>query len=450
MQRTAMQDLLAWKDSPRRKPLVVNGARQVGKTWLVTEFGRQNFDELARVVFLDNEQMQNAFARSLDVERLLAAIGAATGTNPGMGNTLVFLDEVQECPRAITALKLLCEQRPDVPVVAAGSLLGVALRRPDKRGEQPASWPVGKVDFLDMHPMMFTEFVRAVGNEQLAGVLESHDPTLIDMMAETFTELLKLYLYVGGMPEAVQTYIDTGDFSAVRTVQNALLTSYELDFVKHANSAGDAERIRQTWRSIPTQLAREADLRRFTYAAIRSGARGRDYRDAVTWLADAGLVTKVPRITKPGVPLAGYEDGQHFKLYLHDVGLLGAATQLSVQALVGDSRLFTEYKGVYAEQYVCQQLVDAGWCVPRYWSADGKQVKGEVDFVLERGGEVFPLEVKANVNVTGSSLAAFARRYGIKHALRLSLRGFHDDGWLHNIPLYAADQLLAFLPTAGA
>lgn len=445
MQRTAMREMMAWKESPRRKPLVVNGARQVGKTWLVTEFGRQNFAHLAYVDFLDNGQMQDAFARSTDVGRLLTAIGAVTGTTPSAGDTLVFLDEIQECPRAITALKLFCEERPDVPVVAAGSLLGVALNRSTAPGGQPASWPVGKVDFLDMHPMTFTEFVSEVGNAQLCEVLESRDATLMDMMAETLCELLRQYLFVGGMPEAVQTFIDTDDFAAVRAVHTSLLQSYELDFAKHTATAADAERVRQTWRSVPTQLARQVDLRRFTFASIRSGARGRDYRDAVAWLADAGIVTRVPRVAKPGIPLAGYEDGQHFKLYLHDVGLLGAATDLSARDIVDGNRLFTEYKGVYAEQYVCQQLVARG-CVPRYWSADGKQVKGEVDFVLERDGMVLPVEVKAERNVTGSSLSAFCRRYGVDRAVRLSLRGWADQGWMVNVPLYAANLLPDDLP----
>lgn len=445
MYRSAMEELVAWKNSPRRKPLVVNGARQVGKTWLVLEFGRKQFESVAHVVFLDNEDMQRAFESTLDPDRLLMLIGAMTGTSPQDGKTLVFLDEIQECPRAITALKLFCEKRPDVPVIAAGSLLGVALSRKRKHAsedgesaESPASWPVGKVNYLDMHPMTFAEYVAAVGGSQLAGLLQSGDVGLIAPLADKFTDLMKTYLVVGGMPEVVQAYCDTGSFEQARSVQRELLRGYDHDFSKHVESALETERIRETWRSVPVQLARESDMRRFVYASIKKGARGRDYRDAVTWLVDGGLVMRVPRVSKPGIPLEAYRDESYFKLYFLDVGLLGAATNLDARAIVEGNRLLTEYKGVYAEQFVCQQLVAANREQPFYWSADGKQSKGEVDFVCECDGAVVPIEVKAEENVTGSSLAAFVKRYGIERAVRFSMRGWKDQGWLVNIPLYLA------------
>ena len=419
MYRNAMAKLLSWSDSPSRKPLIVNGARQVGKTWLVLAFGEDRYDSVAHVVFLDNEDMKRAFEGSLDAERLLTIIGAATGTNPRDGRTLVFLDEIQECPRAITALKMFCEQRPDVPVVAAGSLLGVALSRKRGRDGTGTSWPVGKVDYLDLHPLSFDEFVREVGNPALADALSQGDADLISVFSERLTDLLRTYYYVGGMPEAVRRYSETGDFAAARSVQRALLADYEHDFSKHVESAAEVERIRQTWRSVPVQLARENDLRRFSYASVREGGRGRDYRDAVAWLVDAGLVTKV-------------------KLYLLDVGLLGATTGLEPRVLVEGDRLFTEYKGAYAEQFVCQQLV-AGGLAPYYWSADGKQKKGEVDFLLEVAGCPVPVEVKANENVAGGSLAAFVRDYGLERAVRFSLRGLKEQDWLVNVPLYAAN-----------
>lgn len=451
MERATMADLLRWKDSPGRKPLVINGARQVGKTWLALEFGRRHFDEVAHVVFLDNDDMKRAFESSLDPERLLMLIGAATGTNPRSGRTLVFLDEIQECPRAITSLKLFCEQRPDVPVIAAGSLLGVALnRRAGASGGASASWPVGKVNYLDMHPLSFGEYVAAVGNGQLADVLASGNPDMIEALSGRLFDLLRTYLFVGGMPEVVRVYADSGDFSAARSVQRDILAGYELDFAKHVEEGAEIERVRETWRSVPAQLARESDLRRFAYASIKPGARGRDYRDAVSWLVDAGLVTRVPKVSKLGLPLMAYEDSTYFKLYLLDVGLLGAATNLGARAIVEGDRLFTEYKGAYAEQYVCQQLVAANACRPYYWSADGKQSKGEVDFVCELGGRVVPLEVKADANVAGGSLSAFVRKYGLERAVRLSMRGWKEQGWLINIPLYAAGLLPDLLDEKGA
>lgn len=438
MYRNAMAKLLSWSDSPSRKPLIVNGARQVGKTWLVLAFGADRYDSVAHVVFLDNEDMKRAFEGSLDAERLLTIIGAATGTNPRDGRTLVFLDEIQECPRAITALKMFCEQRPDVPVVAAGSLLGVAISRERGKDGAGTSWPVGKVDHLDLHPLSFDEFVREVGNPALADALTQGDADLISVFSERLTDLLRAYYYVGGMPEAVSRYSETGDFAAARAVQRALIADYEHDFSKHVGSAAEVERIRQTWRSVPVQLARENDLRRFSYASVREGGRGRDYRDAIAWLVDAGLVTKVPRVTKPGIPLKGYADETYFKLYLLDVGLLGATTGLEPRVLVEGDRLFTEYKGVYAEQFVCQQLV-ASSLEPYYWSADGKQKKGEVDFLIEVAERPVPIEVKADESVAGGSLAAFVRDYRLERAVRFSLRGLKEQDWLVNVPLYAAN-----------
>ncbi len=447
MYRNAMERLLAWKDAPRRKPLIVNGARQVGKTWLVQEFGRTSFQAMAHVAFLNNEEMRRAFEGSLDPDRLLMLIGAATGTNPGDGNTLVFFDEIQECPRAITSLKMFCEQRPEVPVIAAGSLLGVALNREASDGKPGVSWPVGKVSYLDLYPMTFDEFVRARANASLADMLVSGDHDMLGAFSERFNDLLRAYCFVGGMPEAVQAFCDSGDFAAAREVHEALLADYEHDFSKHVSSALEAERIRQTWRSVPLQLARESNLKRFSYAAVREGGRGRDYRDAVAWLVDAGLVTKVPRVSKPGLPLRAYEDESYFKLYLLDIGLLGAATGLDARTIVEGDRLFTEYKGAYAEQYVCQQLVAGGFAL-HYWSADGKRFKGEVDFIIEHAGRLLPIEVKADENIAGGSISAFVKRYELDRAARCSMRGWKDQGWLMNVPLYAAGRVADALADA--
>ena len=440
MQRRAMADLVAWKESHRRKPLVVNGARQVGKTWLICEFGRKEFNALAHVVFLENEEAKGIFESSLDPSRLLTYIGALTGTNPRDGKTLVFLDEIQECPRAITALKLFSEQTPDIPIIAAGSLLGVALNRSAGGGETEAtrvSWPVGKVNYLNLYPLTFDEFLLAAGKEQLAELLALEAPESFDVLSEQLESLLKLFLFTGGMPEVLQAYLDSGDLSAARNVQEELLLGYELDFAKHASSASAIERIRATWNSVPSQLATESNMKRFTYASIRPGARGRDYKDAVAWLADAGLVTKVRRISKPGIPLEGYADNTYFKLYMLDVGLLGAATRLNATSILGGNRAFVEYKGAYAEQFICQHLVAYGNRAPFYWSADGKKAKGEVDFVVEHSGSVFPIEVKAAKNVSGGSIARFCKAFGIPKAVRYSLQKFKKQDWLVNIPLYA-------------
>lgn len=443
MYRTAMHDLEQWAKSSRRKPLVVTGARQVGKTWLVLQFGREHFDAVAHVTFLDNEVMKNLFAGSLEPDRLLTAISAYTETDAASGRTLVFLDEIQECPRAVESLKQFCELRPDIPVVAAGSLLGVAMNRSSSQRDESSriSWPVGKVDYLDMHPMTFREFVEAMGQPRLAQLLERDSLDLASALSEKYNDLLKLYLYVGGMPEAVQAYLDTRLLSESRKVQLRLLRDYEFDFSKHVATPADSERIREVWRSVPTQVSRESGINKFVYARVKAGGRGREYRDAVSWLVDAGLVTRVPRVTKPGVPLLTYADSRSFKLFLIDVGLLGAAYGLDQDVVVEESALYTQGKGAYAEQYVCQQLVASNACVPYYWSADGRTDKAEVDFLYECRGKVIPLEVKSDDNVHSESLAKFSKKFSIGRCQRLSLRGFKDEGWLVNVPLFAANVL---------
>lgn len=447
MHREAMEDLRRWADSPRRKPLVVTGARQVGKTWLVLEFGREHYDAVAHVTFLDNEVMKGVFAGSLEPNRLLAAISAYTGTDASSGKVLVFLDEIQECPRAIASLKQLYEDRPDVPVIAAGSLLGVAMDRSatSRNAQGRVSWPVGKVDYLDMHPMTFREFVSAVGQPRLAQLLGADSLELACAMGEKYDDLLRLYLYTGGMPEAVQAYLDTNLLAESRKVQLRLLRDYEFDFSKHVAVPVESERIREVWRSVPTQVSRESGINKFVYSKIKAGGRGREYRDAVSWLVDAGLVTRVSRVSRPGIPLLSHADERSFKLFLLDVGLLGAAYGLDQDIVLHGDALYAQGKGAYAEQYVCQQLVASSACVPYYWSADGRTEKGEVDFLYECRGKVVPLEVKSDDNVRSRSLAKFAKQYGIERCQRLSRRGYKDEGWLVNLPLFAANVLPALL-----
>lgn len=447
MHREAMEDLRRWADSPRRKPLVVTGARQVGKTWLVLEFGREHYDAVAHVTFLDNEVMKGVFAGSLEPNRLLAAISAYTGTDASSGKVLVFLDEIQECPRAIASLKQLYEDRPDVPVIAAGSLLGVAMNRSatSRNAQGRVSWPVGKVDYLDMHPMTFREFVSAVGQPRLAQLLGADSLELACAMGEKYDDLLRLYLYTGGMPEAVQAYLDTNLLAESRKVQLRLLRDYEFDFSKHVAVPVESGRIREVWRSVPTQVSRESGINKFVYSKIKAGGRGREYRDAVSWLVDAGLVTRVSRVSRPGIPLLSHADERSFKLFLLDVGLLGAAYGLDQDIVLHGDALYAQGKGAYAEQYVCQQLVASSACVPYYWSADGRTEKGEVDFLYECRGKVVPLEVKSDDNVRSRSLAKFAKQYGIERCQRLSRRGYKDEGWLVNLPLFAANVLPALL-----
>lgn len=429
MERLAMAQLVAWKDDPRRKPLILQGARQVGKTWLALELGKRCFAQTAHVVFLDNEPMQNVFAGSLDPGRLLLAIAAETGTRAGDADVLIVLDEIQECPRALTALKLFCEQRPEVPIIAAGSLLGVALHR-------GVSFPVGKVYHLNLYPLTYREFLMALGEDKLVSLLDCGDTSLIEAFSERYIDLLRFYYYVGGMPEAVQAFLDTRDLRKARDIQTRLLFDYEHDFSKHAEGVL-AERIRDVWDSAPSQLAREN--RKFIYSAVRPGARARNYEEAIKWLIDAGLLVRVNRITKPGLPLAAYKDLSAFKLYLVDVGLLGAASRLDVGTVVGGSALFEEFKGALTEQFVCQELIATGQLVPYYWSAENSS--GEVDFVYDFANAVMPVEVKAETNLKAKSLASFVKKYGVDCALRLSLAGFKDQGWVLNVPLYAISLL---------
>jgi hypothetical protein len=428
MQRLAMNDLVAWKNRSRRKPLIVHGARQVGKTWLIREFGRTQFERTAYVSFYDNKPLFNVFEGSLNPRRLLDALSLEAGFSIDPATTLLVLDEVQACPRALMALKAFNEELSELAIVAAGSLLGVALHR-------DISFPVGKVSWLRMYPMTYAEFLRAVGDDGLADLLEQRDFETIDAFRERFVDRLRQYYFVGGMPEAVAAFADSGDYREARTIQEELLADYEHVFSKYAGAV-EAERIRMVWRSSPSQLAREN--RKFLYAAVRPSGRAREFESAIRWLEDAGLVLRVPRVTKPGLPLSSYEDLGSFKLYLLDVGLLGAASGLQASTVLDGNRLFEEFKGSLTEQFVCQQLV-AGGLVPWYWSADNSS--GEVDFIFEHGGSVVPVEVKAAENLRARSLRAFCSKYGITGAVRLSMSPYRREEWLTNVPLYASGLL---------
>lgn len=425
MERFLMDDLVGWKNSVRRKPLVLNGARQVGKTWLLMEFGARHFESVAYVNLDNNLGLASQFDVGYDLPRILLMIQAESGQRVIPGKTLVVLDEVQECPKALTSLKYFCENAPELAVAAAGSLLSITFH-------EGTGYPVGKVDMLDLHPLSFREFLDATGNPMLREVVDSGDKQLLGSLAAKFRELLKQYYFVGGMPEAVATFVESADLSAVRAVQEGVLFGYERDILKHLGAAG-AERALSAWRSLPAHLGQEN--KKFVFGHIGEGARARDYRSAITWLTQAGIATRVPRVSKPGVPLSAYADESAFKLFSLDVGLLCALSRLDASSIVDGNALFTEFRGALTEQYVCQQLVSDCNLSPCYWSAENS--RGEVDFLVQRGGRVYPIEVKAEENLRSKSLRAFSGRYPGTAPRRFSLSGFCDQGWMRNVPLYA-------------
>lgn len=422
-----MEDLLRWRDSPRRMPLVLNGARQVGKTWILKELGRTAFEDVAYVNLDNNQPMWEQFGMGYDLGRLVNAISAQAGCRVVPGRTLVILDEVQECPKALTSLKYFCEEIPELAVAVAGSLLGTTFH-------EGTGFPVGKVDMLDLRPLSFHEFLSATGYGSLREVLRKGDPTLAKSVAPQLEGLVRLYWFVGGMPRAVSTWVHDRDPASVRSVQDAILYGYERDVSKHL-SASEAEHALAAWRSIPAHLSREN--KRFVFGHIKEGARARDYRSAITWLTHAGITTCVPRVSEPGIPLSAYANESIFKLFLVDVGLLGAMADIDPASIVAGGDGFREFKGAMAEQYVCQELLSQG-LTPYYWAAD--RAEAEIDFLVQRGGVTYPIEVKSGGNVMGKSLASFNRRYGGDHARRFSMLGYRDQDWVVNVPLYAVGE----------
>jgi len=428
--RNAMKDLLKWKSADNRKPLIIRGARQVGKTWLMKTFGQTSYKETAYVNLDDNERMEALFSGNPDIGRIISALQIETGVKIDPENTLIIFDEVQEVPRALTSLKYFNENAPEYHIVAAGSLLGVALH-------PGTSFPVGKVDFIDLYPLDFQEFVRAVAGGDLADLLESGDVGLITSFKGKYADLLRQYYYVGGMPEAVADFSSRQDFDAVREIQKRLLAAYEQDFSKHAPNE-TVPRIRMLWNSIPAQLAKEN--RKFIYGAIRQGARAKEYELAMQWLIDCGLIHKVSRISKPDMPLAAYQDPGAFKLYMLDVGLLSAMSGLDARSLIEGNRIFEEFKGALTEQYVLQQLVASSRVAPFYWSAE--RATAEVDFVFQKDMKAVPLEVKAEENLKAKSLKTYCQKYKPEVAVRTSMADFRQEDWLINIPLYGIGQML--------
>ena len=432
MERQAMQYLNNWKDKRNRKPIIIKGARQVGKTWLMKEFGKSNFKQTAYVNFESSNVLKNLFVENFDTKRIISAIGIETGLQINARDTLIILDEIQEAEGGITALKYFYENAPEYYIVAAGSLLGISLHK-------HTSFPVGKVDFIDLYPLNFEEFLLARGEQQLLTLISTKDWGLVKQFKLKYINLLRLYYYVGGMPEAVSYFSETEDYHEVRQIQNRILTSYEQDFSKHAPTE-IVPRIRMLWNAIPAQLAKEN--RKFIYSAVKKGSRAKDFELALSWLSDCGLVHKVNRISKPGIPLKAYEDFNAFKLFTLDVGLLAAMGNISAKTLLNGNVIFEEFKGALTEQYVLQQLKTMEEMVIYYWSSE--KSSGEIDFILQHEGNIFPVEVKAEENLQAKSLKAFYQKYPNTIPVRTSMSDYRKDDWLTNIPLYSIFALASY------
>ena len=431
MYRIAIEKLYKWKNSKRRKPLIIEGARQVGKTWLMKEFGKQAYADTVYINFDSNSRMANLFSADLDTDRLIMGLELYAGRKINPDNTLLVFDEVQEVPRALASLKYFYENAPQYHIVCAGSLLGIALH-------QGTSFPVGKVDFLKLYPLSFSEFLMATGNERFAELLKKQDYEMITSFKQTYIDALKHYYFVGGMPEAVQSFAESKDFNEVRAIQKRILAAYEQDFSKHAPNE-IVPKIRMLWNSIPSQLAREN--KKFIYGLVREGGRAREYETAIMWLSDCGLVHKVSRVNAAGIPLKAYEDLKAFKLFIVDVGLLGCMTGLRQRTLLDGDDLFVEFKGALTEQYVCQQLKTIEDLGVYYYTNDRGSC--EIDFVVDTGEQIVPIEVKAETNLRAKSLKTYRERFEPELSVRTSMADYKKEDWLLNLPLYAIENIAA-------
>lgn len=424
MERSIYSSLKKWKESPTRKPLILQGARQVGKTYILKEFGAREYSEVVYINCDDNNDMQNMFV-DYDVDRIIRSMSAISGVSIEPSTTLLILDEIQEVERGLASLKYFCEKAPEYHVAVAGSLLGITLH-------EGTSFPVGKVDMLYMYPMDFEEFLLAMGKEQLVELLRNNSWAALTPLRGMLTELLRQYYFVGGMPEAVKTYVERGDIWEVRSIHSKIIDAYRNDMSKHVPKQ-QVQRINMVWNSIPSQLAR--DNKKFIYGALRKGARANDFEIAIQWLVDSGLVHKVHRISKPVVPLKFYEDMASFKLFLLDCGLLGALSETPPeQILIGDN-VFEEYKGAFTENYVLQQLKSLPRTFVYYYSNDNSTL--EIDFVVQHEAHVIPIEVKAEENLRAKSLRQFVTDNAGLHGVRFSMSDYREQDWLTNVPLWA-------------
>lgn len=429
MKRNAIKELYEWKENNDRKPLVILGARQVGKTWLMKEFGKEAYKKCAYVNFEDNDDLRGMFEHDFDIQRIIANLQWATDVTIDK-DTLIILDEIQEAPRGITALKYFQEKAPQYHVIAAGSLLGIAMHKND-------SFPVGKVDFMHLYPLSFYEFLNAIGEKKMVDLLQAKDWTMLTMVRAKFEERLRQYYFVGGMPAAVLAFVNDGDLNKVRTIQKSIIEAYERDFSKHA-PAIEVPRIRMVWHSIPSQLSKEN--RKFIYGMIKEGARAKDFELAIEWLKDAGLIYKVNRCKKAQLPLAAYEDFSAFKMFLSDIGLMGAMSNIPVQSLLNGNMLFSDFKGALTEQFVLQQMKTNQSLSIYYWSADNS--RGEIDFLVQQEEKVIPIEVKAEENLQAKSLRMFVERNPGLKGYRFSMSPYREQDWLVNYPLYSVLTIL--------
>ena len=423
MEREAIRQLYEWKARANRKPLIIRGARQVGKTWLMMEFARKAYDKWVYVNFEDEEMLKHVFEQDFNIQRILDALSLRFHADIDE-NTLLIFDEIQAAPRGVTSLKYFCEKAPEYHVITAGSLLGISMHGGD-------SFPVGKVDFLSLMPMSFMEFLRAVGQERLANLILESKWDSISYVKDRIIQLLRSYYYVGGMPEAVKAYCDGQGLDEVRRIQSNILMTYENDFSKHA-PANEVPRIRMVWHSITSQLAKEN--RKFIYGVLRQGARAKEFEIAVEWLQDAGLVYKVNRTKSGEMPLSAFEDFGTFKLFMLDVGLMCAMNKLSPDAILLGNDVFSTYRGAMTEQYVCQQIVGEADSI-YYWTADNS--RGEIDFLIQKGNKIIPIEVKAEENLRAKSLSALGAGDPSLHGLRLSMCVYRGQGGMTKVPLYA-------------
>ncbi|MBO7638856.1 MAG: ATP-binding protein [Treponema sp.] len=421
MERTAYQELLKWKDKKNRKPLILNGARQVGKTWLLKDFGSKEFESLAYINCDDTPEMKTAFS-DFDTERLIRTFSTLSGVEIKPGKTLIVLDEVQEVPLALTSLKYFCENAPEYHIAVAGSLLGIGLH-------EGTGFPVGKVDEINLFPLSFEEFCNALGKKILMEQVRTHRWNELSALSHTFIELLRQYYYVGGMPEVVKDYCENQNLEAVREIQNQILADYKRDFSKHVPKE-TLPKVNIVWEAIPSQLAKEN--KKFIYSAIKKGGRAKEFENAIQWLMDAGLVYKVLRVTKIEKPLKFYEDFDAFKLFIVDLGLLGAMVHVSPKDVLVNNNAFTEYKGSFTEQYVLQELVTLDKNV-YYYSKENSSL--EIDFIIQKD-EVYPMEVKAEENLRAKSLRTVYDSNPALKPCRFSMADYREQDWMTNVPLY--------------
>ena len=466
MERDLIHALKQWSINKRRKPLVLNGARQVGKTWLLQHFAETNYETQVYINFDNNERAQAILQNYTDIDGVVKNLETLSGTKINADSTLIIFDEIQQCPAALTSLKYFCEQRPELHVAAAGSLLGLTVH-------YGTGFPVGKVNFLNLYPLTFCEFLTAIGKQNFRELIDTQDYESMKVFAPDLISLLKTYFLVGGMPEAVASFADDGNFQEVRQVQNEILNSYVLDISKHAQP-NEIGRILQAWRSVPGHLSRVN--KKFIFSDISPKARARDYKPSIEWLKQSGMVIEVPRVTKPEIPLSAYNDNVAFKLFLVDVGLLLAMMDVDVTSVLEGNELFSQFKGALTEQYVCQQLLSSmkvtsetkgapgtefaskvnpasnanlasniklsnANLTPYYWSNNSSQC--EIDFMVQNKGNVYAIEVKAGTNVKSKSLRVFKQKFENVQALRFSLLDYKDQDWVVNVPLYAIDGFFA-------